>query len=42
MAVRAIKAAPIDFLQKPYNDQTLLDRISWLELCQQRRHSHGN
>lgn len=41
MAVRAIKAGAIDFLQKPYNDQTLLDRIQLaLELCLQRRHSH--
>ncbi len=42
MAVRAMKAGAIDFLQKPYNDQALLDRIQLaLELCRQRRHSHG-
>ena len=41
MAVRAMKAGAIDFLQKPYNDQALLDRIQLaLELCRQRRHSH--
>ncbi len=38
MAVRAMKAGAVDFLQKPYNDQALLDRIQQaLELCSQRR-----
>jgi len=38
MAVRAMKAGAVDFLQKPYNDQTLLDRIAQaLELCRHRR-----
>ena len=38
MAVRAMKAGAVDFLQKPYNDQTLLDRIQQaLELCKVRR-----
>lgn len=42
MAVRAMKAGAVDFLQKPYNDQTLLDRIQQaLDLCSQRRRSHG-
>lgn len=27
MAVRALRAGAIDFLEKPFNDQTLLDRI---------------
>jgi FixJ family two-component response regulator len=41
MAVRAMKAGAVDFLQKPYNDQTLLDRIRQaLDLCQQRRLNH--
>jgi len=41
MAVRAMKAGAVDFLQKPYNDQTLLDRIQQaLDLCSQRRQSH--
>jgi two-component system response regulator FixJ len=41
MAVRAMKAGAVDFLQKPYNDQTLLDRIQQaLELCSQRRQHH--
>lgn len=38
MAVRAMKGGAIDFLQKPYNDQVLLDRIaSALEICANRR-----
>lgn len=42
MAVRAMKAGAVDFLQKPYNDQTLLDRIQRaLELCSQRRRNQG-
>ncbi len=42
MAVRAMKAGAIDFLQKPYNDQTLLDRIQQaLELCSQRRQNRS-
>ena len=42
MAVRAMKAGAVDFLQKPFNDQTLLERIQWaLELCRHRRHSQG-
>lgn len=41
MAVRAMKAGAVDFLQKPYNDQVLLDRIQMaLDLCRQRSHSH--
>jgi len=41
MAVRAMKSGAVDFLQKPYNDQTLLDRIQQaLDLCSQRRQSH--
>ena len=41
MAVRAMKAGAVDFLQKPYNDQTLLDRIGQaLELCRRRRLTH--
>lgn len=41
MAVRAMKAGAVDFLQKPYNDQTLLDRIAQaLELCRHRRLTH--
>jgi FixJ family two-component response regulator len=27
MAVEAMKAGAVDFLQKPYREQTLLDRI---------------
>lgn len=42
MAVRAMKAGAVDFLQKPYNDQTLLDRIQQaLALCSQRRQNHS-
>lgn len=42
MAVRAMKAGAVDFLQKPYNDQALLDRIQKaLELCSKRRHMHS-
>lgn len=41
MAVRAMKCGAVDFLQKPYNDQHLLDRIQQaLELCGERRRSH--
>lgn len=41
MAVRAMKCGAVDFLQKPYNDQHLLDRIQQaLELCRERRRSH--
>jgi len=41
MAVRAMKSGAVDFLQKPYNDQVLLDRIQQaLELCNQRRRNH--
>jgi len=41
MAVRAMKAGVVDFLQKPYNDQTLLDRIAQaLALCRHRRLTH--
>lgn len=37
MAVRAMKSGAVDFLQKPYNDQALLDRIQQaLDLCSQR------
>lgn len=42
MAVRAMRGGAVDFLQKPYNDQTMLDRIQQaLELCRQRRHEHA-
>lgn len=42
MAVRAMKAGAVDFLQKPYNDQALLDRIQRaLELCRHRSRSQG-
>ncbi len=38
MAVRAMKSGALDFLQKPYNDQVLLDRIQQaLELCRERQ-----
>lgn len=41
MAVRAMKSGAVDFLQKPYNDQALLDRIQHaLDLCRQRRHEY--
>ncbi len=41
MAVRAIRGGAVDFLQKPYNDQTMLDRIQHaLEMCRQRRREH--
>lgn len=41
MAVRAMKSGAVDFLQKPYNDQVLLDRIQQaLELCRQRSREH--
>jgi len=41
MAVRAMKAGAVDFLEKPYNDQVLLERIQRaLELCRQRSHDH--
>lgn len=42
MAVRAMKAGAVDFLQKPYNDQALLERIQRaLELCRRRRRNQG-
>jgi len=41
MAVRAMKSGALDFLQKPYNDQLLLDRIQQaLELCRERQRHH--
>lgn len=41
MAVRAMRGGAVDFLQKPYNDQTLLDRIQQaLEICRQQRREH--
>ncbi|MEW5788444.1 MAG: response regulator transcription factor [Pseudomonadota bacterium] len=37
MAVRAMSGGAVDFLQKPYNDQVLLDSIQRaLEICAQR------
>lgn len=40
MAVRAMKCGAVDFLQKPYNDQHLLDRIQQaLDICKERRRS---
>ncbi len=37
MAVRAMRGGAVDFLQKPYNDQVLLDSIQrGLDLCAQR------
>ena len=41
MAVRAMRGGAVDFLQKPYNDQIMLDRIQQaLDLCRQRRREH--
>ncbi len=38
MAVRALKAGAVDFIEKPFNDQTLLERIQeCLEKERQRR-----
>lgn len=38
MAVHAIKAGAIDFIEKPFNDQMLLDRIYYaIELCKRMR-----
>lgn len=42
MAVRAMKSGAVDFLQKPCNDQILLDRIQQaLELCKRRRRTRS-
>lgn len=38
MAVHALKAGAIDFIEKPFNDQILLDRIYYaIELCKRMR-----
>ena len=38
MAVHAIKLGAIDFIEKPFNDQVLLDRIYYaIELCKRMR-----
>lgn len=40
MAVRAVKAGALDFLEKPFHDQDLLDQVHLaLTLEQERRHS---
>ncbi|MFN2349451.1 MAG: response regulator transcription factor, partial [Thioalkalivibrio sp.] len=37
MAVRAMKGGAVDFLQKPYNDQLLLERIAHaMQICAER------
>ncbi len=42
MAVRAMRGGAVDFLQKPYNDQVMLDRIQQaLDLCRQRRRENA-
>lgn len=37
MAVRALKRGAFDFIQKPFNDQFLLDRINAALLCDSQR-----
>lgn len=39
MAVKAVQNGAIDFLQKPFSDQQLLDRISQAMEIDQKRHS---
>ncbi len=42
MAVRAMRGGAVDFLQKPYNDQVLLESIQrGLDICQQRSLERG-
>lgn len=42
MAVRAMKHGAVDFIEKPFNDQILLERINQaLELDLQRRQAHS-
>lgn len=42
MAVKAVQNGAIDFLQKPFSDQQLLDRISQaMEIESKRRSEHG-
>jgi len=42
MAVRAMKNGAVDFIEKPFNDQVLLERINQaIELDRVRREEHG-
>jgi len=42
MAVKAVQNGAIDFLQKPFSDQQLLDRISQALSINDRRHNEHN